>query len=168
MRSRFFYGWVIVLVAGLCYGFGMSPTYYSWGMFVPRIIVDLGIDRGDIGGVFGLFNVLYQCVGLFVGLAIVRFGLRSVMAAGFCTTAAGLLFLGRADTALDCYVGFSILGGIGIGFATIIRRRRWARTGFSAAAPLSSGSSLPSAGSSAGSWRPWTRGCWNTTTGELG
>ncbi len=120
MRSRFFYGRVIVLVAGLCYGFGMSPMYYSWSMFAPRIIADLGIDRAGIGGVFGLFNVLYQCVGLLVGLAIVRFGLRSVMAAGFCTTAAGLLFVGRADTALDCYLGFSILGGIGIGFSTII------------------------------------------------
>jgi MFS family permease len=120
MRPRFFYGWVIVLVAGLCYGFGMSPTYYSWSIFAPRIIEDLGIDRGDIGGVFGLFNVLYQGVGLLVGLAIARFGVRSVMAAGFCTTAAGLLLLGRADTALDCYVGFSILGGIGIGFSTII------------------------------------------------
>ena len=120
MRSRFFYGRVIVLVAGLCYGFGMSPMYYSWSMFAPRIIADLSIDRAGIGGVFGLFNVLYQCVGLLVGLAIVRFGLRSVMAAGFCTTAAGLLFVGRADTALDCYLGFSILGGIGIGFSTII------------------------------------------------
>ena len=120
MRSRFFYGWVIVLVAGLCYGFGMSPMYYSWGIFAEDLIADLGIDRGDIGGMFGLFNVMYQCVGLLVGLAIVRFGLRSVMAAGFCTTAAGLLFLGRADTALDCYLGFSILGGIGIGFSTII------------------------------------------------
>ena len=120
MRSRFFYGWVIILVAGLCYGFGMSPMYYSWGIFVPRIIADLGVDRGDIGGVFGLFNVLYQCVGLFVGLAIVRFGVRGVMAAGFCTTAAGLLVVGQADSALDCYLGFSILGGIGIGFSTII------------------------------------------------
>ncbi len=120
MRPRFFYGWVIVVVAGLCYGFGMSPMYYSWGIFVPRIITELGIDRGDIGGVFGLFNVLYQCVGLFVGLAIVRFGVRSVLAAGFCTTAVGMLFVGRADTALDCYLGFSILGGIGIGFSTII------------------------------------------------
>ena len=120
MRPRFFYGRVIVLVAGLCYGFGMSPMYYSWSMFAPRVIADLGIDRADIGGVFGLFNVLYQCVGLLVGLAIVRFGLRSVMATGFCITAAGLLFLGRADTTLDCYLGFSILGGIGIGFSTII------------------------------------------------
>jgi hypothetical protein len=63
MRPRFFYGWAIVLVAGLCYGFGMSPMYYSWSIFAPRLVADLGIDRGDVGGVFGLFNVLYQFVG---------------------------------------------------------------------------------------------------------
>ena len=120
MSSRFYYGWVILLVAGFCYGFGMSPMYYSWGMFAPRLTADLGFDRGDVGGVFGLFTTLYQCVGLFVGLAIVRFGLRSVMVGGFCVTAAGLLLLARADTPVDCYVGFSMLGGIGIGFSTVV------------------------------------------------
>ena len=120
MRPRSFYGWVIVLVAGLCYGLGMSPVYYSWGMFAPRLVSDLGVDRGDVGGVFGLFSVLYQCVGVLVGLAIARFGLRGVMAAGFCLTAVGLLFLSRAETVFDCYVGFSVLGGIGIGFSTIV------------------------------------------------
>ncbi len=120
MRPSFFYGWAIVLVAGLCYGFGMSPMYYSWSIFAPRLVVDLGVNRGDVGGVFGLFNVLYQLVGVFVGLAIVRVGLRRVMAVGFLVTATGLLFLSRAETALDCYLGFSILGGIGIGFSTIV------------------------------------------------
>ena len=120
VRSRFYYGWVILLVAGLCYGFGMSPVYYSWSIFAPRITAELGIDRGDIGGVFGLFNTLYQCVGLFVGLAITRFGLRRVMATGFCVTAVGLLVLARGDTIVGCYVGFSALGGIGVGFSTIV------------------------------------------------
>ncbi len=120
MRPRLFYGWVIVLVAGLCYGLGMSPVYYSWGIFAPRLVADLGVDRGEVGGVFGLFSVVYQCVGVLVGLAIVRFGLRGVMAAGFCLTAAGFLFLSRAETVFDCYVGFSLLGGMGIGFSTIV------------------------------------------------
>ena len=120
MTSRFFYGWVILLVAGLCYGFGMPPVYYSWSIFAPRITAELGIDRAAVGGVFGLFNTLHQCVGLLVGLAIARFGLRRVMPAGFCITAAGLLLLAGADTARDCYVGFSVLGGIGIGFSTTV------------------------------------------------
>ena len=119
-RPRFFYGWAIVVVAGLCYGFGMSPVFYSWSIFAPRMVADLDVGRGDIGGVFGLFNVLYQLVGLLVGLAIVRIGLRTVMAAGFCTTALGLLLLSGAETAAETYLGFSVLAGIGIGFSTIV------------------------------------------------
>lgn len=120
VAPRFFYGWVVLLAAGLCYGFGMSPAYYSWSIFAPRITADLAIDRAAVGGVFGLFNALHQCVGLFVGLAIARFGPRRVMPAGFCVTAAGLLLLAGAETAFDCYVGFSVLGGIGVGFSTTV------------------------------------------------
>jgi OFA family oxalate/formate antiporter-like MFS transporter len=98
----------------------MSPMYYSWSIFAPRLVVDLGVDRGDVGGVFGLFNVVYQFVGVGVGLVIVRVGLRRVMAAGFLVTAAGLLVLSHAETVRDCYFGFSVLGGIGIGFSTIV------------------------------------------------
>lgn len=120
MTSRFFYGWIVLLAAGVCYGFGMSPAYYSWSIFAPRITADLGIDRAAVGGVFGLFNTLHQCVGLLVGLAVARFGLRRVMPAGFGVTAAGLLLLAGAETAFDCYVGFSVLGGVGVGFSTTV------------------------------------------------
>ncbi|MDE0827710.1 MAG: MFS transporter [Vicinamibacterales bacterium] len=64
--------------------------------------------------------MLYQFVGVGVGVAIVRLGLRRVMATGFCVTAAGLLLVSQAETVRDCYLGFSILGGIGIGFSTIV------------------------------------------------
>ena len=45
-RMRFFYGWVILILAWVCYGLGMSPLYYSWGNFAAAIIEDLGLDRG--------------------------------------------------------------------------------------------------------------------------
>ena len=127
---KFFYGWVIIAVAGICYGFGMSPLYYSWGIFVLTMTEDVGIDRGDVGGVFGLFNTLYQCVGILVGMALVRFGIRSTMAIGFLTTSAGMVYLSGTTSAFDCYVGFSILGGIGIGFSTIIPNQTLAQNWF--------------------------------------
>ena len=116
----FFYGWVLVGIAWICYGFGISPTFYSWGNFAAPIIEDLGLDRGDVGGVFGLFNLINQCVGVLVGFALVRFGIRSVMMVGFLTTALGMLYLSAAQSALDCYIGFSVLGGAGIGFSTVV------------------------------------------------
>ncbi len=129
-RMRFFYGWVILILAWVCYGLGMSPLYYSWGNFAAATIEDLGLDRGDIGGVFGLFNILYQCVGVLVGFAQVRFGVRPVMTIGFLTTALGMAYLSGTDSALGCYIGFSVLGGIGIGFSTIIPSQTLAQNWF--------------------------------------
>ncbi len=146
MRPRFFYGWIIVAVAWLCYGFGMSPVYYSWGIFARSITEDLGIDRGDVGGVFGLFNVLYQCVGVLVGVVLGRVGIRPVMVVGFLTTALGMLYLSRAASVLDCYVGFSILGGLGIGFSTVIPTQTLGQNWFLARRALAIGIILTAGG----------------------
>lgn len=116
----FFYGWYLVGVAWVLYGFGIAPSYYSWGLFSREIIADLDLNVGELGGVFGLFTFMYSFVGFAVGYCMVRWGIRSVMAGGFLMTAAGALVVSRADTAMDCYLGFSLLGGTGIGFATII------------------------------------------------
>lgn len=128
--SRFFYGWLIIPVAWLVYGFGISPGYYSWGQFAPALIEDLQVDREDIGGVFGIFTFLYSAVGLFVGLGQKRFGIRAIMVLGSLMAAAGFFLMSRADSVLDCYIGFAILGGTGIGLSTIIPCQTLAATWF--------------------------------------
>lgn len=120
MRPSFFYGWVMLGVAGVCYSFGISPVFYGWGIFVLSMTEDLGIDRSDVGGVFGFFNVMSQGVSVIVGVGIARLGLRPIMAVGFLVTSLGMLYLVGAESAVDCYVGFSLLGGIGVGMSTII------------------------------------------------
>ncbi len=119
-QKPFFYGWVLVGFAWIVYGFGITPAYISWGFFAPEMIADLGFNRGDIGGVFGVFTFLYSGVGPLVGLAQARWGIRPVMTVGALCAAAGLLYMSRADSLLDCYIGFALLGGSGIGFSTII------------------------------------------------
>ncbi len=110
----------MVAVAWVCYGFGISPAYYSWGNFSLEIRADLDFSRESFGLIFGIFTFTYSLVGLLVGPAIARWSIRAVMTFGFATSAIGFLYLSRADSFLDCIIGLSILGGIGIGFATII------------------------------------------------
>ncbi|MCH7958650.1 MAG: MFS transporter [Candidatus Hydrogenedentes bacterium] len=119
-RKGFFYGWILLAVAWVCYGFGISPAYYTWGAFASSIIEDLEFSRADIGGVFGLFTFLYSGVGPLVGLSMARLGIRATMSGGFVASALGLFLMSRADSLLDCYIAFALLGGSGIGFATII------------------------------------------------
>lgn len=129
-EKRFFYGWILVGVLWFCYGFGISPAYYSWGAFAPSLIEDLEFNRADIGGVFGWFTLLYSCVGPLVGMSMSRWGIRATMTGGFLMSSVGLILMSRADSILDCYMAFSLLGGAGIGFATIIPCQTMAQNWF--------------------------------------
>ena len=118
--KRFFYGWILVGAACICYGFGLSPAYYSWGVFAPDITEDLGLSRGALGTVFGVFVYIFSAIGPLVGIAQSRWGIRRVMTVGACTAALGFALMSRANSLLSCLFAFSVLGGIGIGLSGII------------------------------------------------
>ena len=54
-----FYGWVVVgcacLVLFLPYG-----VQYSFGVFVPPMLDDLGWQRASLGGAFSLYSMVYM------------------------------------------------------------------------------------------------------------
>ena len=81
-RIPFFYGWVLVGVGLICYGFGISPGFYSWGFFGPELREDLGITAEQSGSIFGVFQFMFSAVGPLVGIGIARFGLRTLMTGG--------------------------------------------------------------------------------------
>lgn len=120
MRPPFFYGWFLVGLLFFIYGFGLNPSYGGWGIFAKAIIDDLGLKREDIGGVFGVFTFLYSGVGPIVGWAQSRIGIRATMIAGFLMSASGFVVTSQAQSVLGLYLGFSLLGGAGVGLATII------------------------------------------------
>ena len=117
---RFFYGWFLVAVAWVIYGFGISPGYYSWGFFSPEIINDLKLTRAQTGAVFGVFTFMYSGIGPITGMAISRWGTRTVMVVGSLIAAVGFLLLPRADSLLECFIYYGVLAGTGIGLSTIL------------------------------------------------
>ena len=120
MARRRFYGWFVVAVAWVLYGFGISPAYYSWGFFTPEIIDDLSLTRAQAGYIFGLFVFLYSGVGPITGMAISRWGIRRVITAGAALAAVGLFLVSTIQTALEGFIYYAVLGGIGIGLSTIL------------------------------------------------
>ena len=168
MRRPSFYGWIVLGAGAVCYGFGISPAYYGWGTFAPAIAGDLSLDRGDVGGVFGLFNVLHQCVGLLVGIAVARLGLRPVMAAGSVVTALGMLYLAGRSPFSTATSGSRCSPGSASGARPWSRARRWPRTVPAAAgagdrvtltAGAVVGAAVPPAAVAIGDWREaWRAG----------
>ena len=117
---RFFYGWFLVAVAWVIYGFGIAPGYYSWGFFSPEIIRDLGLNRTQTGAVFGVFTFTYSGISPITGMAISRWGTRTVMVVGSLIAALAFLLLRGADTLTECFIYYGALAGIGIGLSTIL------------------------------------------------
>ncbi len=115
-----FYGWFVVAVAWIIYGFGISPGYYSWGFFSTEIITDLGLDRAQTGAVFGVFTFVYSGIGPITGAAISRWGTRTVMTLGSLIAALGFFLLRSADSLVECFLYFGVLCGVGIGLSTIL------------------------------------------------
>ena len=118
--QRIYYGWILVGIGVLCYGFGISPAYYSWGFFGPELRQDLGLTREQTGSIFGVFVFTFGAVGPLVGLGIARFGIRAMITAGSLVAALGFYLLSQAQSAADCYVAYALIGGIGIGFSCIL------------------------------------------------
>lgn len=120
VKPPFFYGWILIPVAWLVYGLGISPGYYSFGQFGKPFMADLGISRQQFGLIFGIFTFMYSGVGPIVGMTQARVGLRTVMTGGSLMASIGFLIMSRAENMPTAIIGFSLLGGAGIGFSTII------------------------------------------------
>ena len=117
---RLFYGWPLVGVGFVVYGFGMAPAYYSWGFFAPEVMADVGLSRRQIGEVFGAFTLVYSVASPCAAFSIRKVGLRLSICFGALLAAAGFFLVSRADSFGDFLLAYSLIGGFGIGFSTIL------------------------------------------------
>jgi len=110
----------MVGVGHLCYGFGVSPGYYSFGFYAKEMSEDLGLSREQIGDIFGIFSLVMSGMALAAGPAITRWGLRLVVSVGALVAATGFFLLSRAQSLADLYWGFAIIAATGLCFSTVL------------------------------------------------
>ena len=119
-RKGPFKAWTMVGVGLTCYGFGVSPGYYSWGFFAPEMMAELDLSRQQIGDIFGIFNLILATIALAAGPAIARWGLRRVVSSGAAVAAMGFLLVSRAQSAAGLYWSFAVVVALGMGFSTVL------------------------------------------------
>ncbi len=128
--QRPFIGWRIIGVGSLCYGFGISPAYYGWGLFLPDMLNDIELTGAQSGFVFSVFGWIYHLLGPLVGMAMARWGIRSMMVPGLAIGTLAFWLMSRADSWADCLLAFGVLGGISIGMGTILAAQNLASNWF--------------------------------------
>ncbi len=110
----------MVAVGFLTYGLGIAPAYYGLGIFASSLIADLELTRQQIGQMFGAFTFTYGLVSPVAAAVIRRWGIRATVTAGALCAASGFWLVSQAESAAELYVGYSLVGGIGIGFSTLL------------------------------------------------
>lgn len=110
----------MVGIGFLTYGLGIAPGYYGLGIFASSLIADLELTRQQIGQMFGAFTFTYGLVSPLAAAAIRRWGIRATVTAGALCAASGFWVVSEATSAAELYLGYSLVGGIGIGFSTLL------------------------------------------------
>ncbi len=114
-EGRFFYGWVMVAVAGLgifASGPGQSHTF---SVFIDPISRDLGISRATIATSYGLATLIAALVLPQTGRLVDRFGPRLGLIAISLALGASCMFFGAAANLLWLAVAFALLRFVGQG-----------------------------------------------------
>lgn len=142
--KRLFYGWVITAsafaVLFLTYG-----VQYSFGIFVPAMVAELGWPRAALGAAFSLYGVVYMCVTVISGRLTDTLGPRRVVTVGGLLLGAGIVATSQVTTQWQLFLSYGIVAALGMSTAYIpcnMTVVRWFRRKRGLAAGLaSSGSS---------------------------
>jgi MFS family permease len=120
-QPKFFYGWWIVLVAGVGLCLGFAPIIvYSFGMFMKPLAQEFHANRGSISFAFTLANLMASVGSPLVGRLADRFGARRVILFSTGLFALLLIFSQILSARLwNLYLFCGLLGFVGTGSAPI-------------------------------------------------
>lgn len=118
-RLPFFYGWVIVAVAFVCFGVGYT-TWHSFSIFYVAILEEFGWSRAVTAGAFSVFTMVYGLNSMASGWLTDRFGPRRTLPLAALLLGAGLLMTTQLNSVWQFYLLFGVVAGIGLsGFGAV-------------------------------------------------
>lgn len=114
-----FYGWRMLPFAWLIYGLGAAP-FYSWGFFLPEMLVELELNRATGGLAFTVWSFFGGIVAPLIGICLTRFGPRPVFTGGFLVVSIAYYLTSRAQDRWDVLLYFGLFAGLTHTFSTVL------------------------------------------------
>jgi len=115
-RPAIFYGWRIVAACSLI-GLLASSARFSFTIYLPVLLDDLGWTRATLGFGFTLGYWVSAVTSLAVGLVVDRYGARVVMTLGGAVILAGLVFASTMSSVWEFYLYYGVILSIGLSLA---------------------------------------------------
>ncbi len=135
IKSRFYYGWIIVAISFLTLFFSIGVRV-SFGVYYVAILDEFGWTRADTALAFSIAMCVHAIFAPISGYLIDRFSPRLLFPVGAIFLAIGLILCGYIKSIWQLYIFWGVITAIGInmtGFApnmTIIPRWFIKRKGF--------------------------------------
>jgi MFS family permease len=117
--SRFFYGYVIVLVSFALQVLGWG-LFNSFGVFFNPMLTEFAWPRAALSSAISFAILIAGAAGILQGSLSDRFGPRVIMSAGGVLLGAGYLLMSQVATVWHAYLFCSLLIGMGISGTDVV------------------------------------------------
>ena len=117
-KSRFFYGYIIVL-ASYFIVFISWGAQYSFGVFFKPVLNEFGWSRAITSGAYSLSMVLTGFFYIFAGRLVDKFGPRIVQTVGALFIALGYLLMSTVSSEWQYYLYYGVIISIGLGCTVV-------------------------------------------------
>ncbi len=113
MRSRFFYGWVIVAIAFVMMAVGYTQRS-TFAVFYPVLVEEFGWHRGNTALIFSFSIIVYGLAAPFAGRLVDRLGPRVVFPFGVCLMSSGIALCSIATQQWHFYLLYGVVAAVGL------------------------------------------------------
>ncbi|MFH0769063.1 MAG: MFS transporter [Chloroflexota bacterium] len=114
IKTRFYYGYVIVLAGFLIVMTVEGLLLYSFGLFYAALLAEFGWTRAMTSGAFSLASLVRLPVTIFVGKLVDRFGSRPVLTGSGLLLGIGYILMSRVNTVLHLYLFYGVIVALGL------------------------------------------------------
>ena len=112
-RSRFFYGYIIVLAAFLIH-MVVWGMFNSYGVFFKPLTMEFGWTRAMTSSAVSVAMIVYGLLGIAMGRLSDRFGSRMIMVVCGLFLGLGYLLMSQVNTIWQLYLFYGLMIGIGV------------------------------------------------------
>ena len=119
-RLPFFYGWIILVVAGSA-GFMSGPGQtYGVSVFINPIIEDTGWSRTTVAGLYTAGSLTAATTMVFVGRLLDKYGARVMLMVIGTLFGFALIGMSAVSEPIHLYAGFAAIRTLGQGSMTLV------------------------------------------------
>jgi len=110
VRSRLYYGWVLIGTLGVTETISWGVLYYAFTVYLAPMQAELGWSRGDITGAFSFGVLLAGLAAIPVGRWLDRHGPRLLMSVGSIVASVLVLDWSRVANLQQLYIIWALIG----------------------------------------------------------